>query len=273
MTRASRSRRALRLGRTARISENGGVSEHGDERKNPGTEAGSGEQPHAAERGSSRVADVRADGGPVKDLYDDAPPITLTPNQAKRASSTARGMLIATGATIAVVLPVYFLNPTYTAETYRRDIDVETVARQAAGDAGYLPAAPALPEGWSSNYARWVTGRSDGVDFWEVGYLTSDGGFIQLSQTDDANPTWTAQRVGDAQVSGARTIGGLEWELLDASSGDTVLRSDVDGSTVILNGEATLTEFDTMGEAVIEDVRQNVVEEAERLSSSDTDGS
>ena len=207
------------------------------------------------------------------ELNDDAPPITLTPNQAKRASSTARGMLIATGATIAVVLPVYFLNPTYTAETYRRDIDVETVARQAAGDAGYLPAAPALPDDWTSNYARWVSGRSDGVDFWEVGFLTADTGFIQLTQTDDANPTWTAQRVGDPQVSGTRSIGGLEWELLDAPDGDTVLTAKVDGATVILNGEASLTEFDTIGAAVIDEVRRNAVEEAERLSSSDTDGS
>lgn len=181
-------------------------------------------------------------------------------------------MLLATAATIAVVLPVYFLNPTYTAETYRRDIDVDTVARQAAGDAGYLPAAPSLPEGWTSNYARWVTGRSDAVDFWEVGYLTTDTGFVQLTQTDDANPTWVAQRIGNAQVSGTRTIGGLEWELLDAPEGDTVLRSEVDGATVILNGDATLTEFDVLGEAVIEDVRQNAIEEAERLSSSQADG-
>ena len=207
------------------------------------------------------------------ELNDDSPPITLTPNQAKRASSTARGMLLATGATIAVVLPVYFLNPTYTAETYRRDVDVSTVARQAAGDAGYLPVAPTLPDDWSSNYARWVTGRSDGVDFWEVGFLTADTGFIQLTQTDDANPTWTAQRIGDAQLSGTRTIAGLEWDLLDASNGDTVLTSEVDGATVILNGEAALTEFDTLGEAVVEDVRQNAVDEAERLSSADAEDS
>ncbi|MEC5200115.1 hypothetical protein RCH21_002358 [Arthrobacter sp. PL16] len=254
------------------------MSNQGEERDTRATEAGSGHD-GAGHDGAGhddtgrRTQQAAADARLEAELNDDAPPITLTPNQAKRASSTARGMLIATGATIAVVLPVYFLNPTYTAETYRRDIDVATVARQAAGDAGYLPAAPGLPEDWSSNYARWVTGRSDGVDYWEVGFLTADTGFIQLTQTDDANPTWVAQRVGDAQVSGTRTIGGIEWQLLDAPDGDTVLTSEVDGSTVILNGEASLTEFDTMGGAVIEDVRQNAVEEAERLSSSDTDGS
>lgn len=262
--------RRARLGGTLRISENGPVSTQGGERDITG--AGNG--PVEGQDGAGDRARRAADAARLEaELNDDAPPITLTPNQAKRASSSARGMLIATGATIAVVLPVYFLNPTYTAETYQRDIDVSTIARQAAGDAGYLPASPDLPEGWSSNYARWVTGRSDGVDFWEVGFLTSDTGFIQLTQTDDANPTWTAQRIGDAQVSGTRTIGGLDWELLDAPNGDSVLTSEIDGSTVILNGEASLTEFDTMGEAVIDDVRRNAVEEAERLSSSDTDGS
>ena len=239
----------LRLGEAGSIGENEDVSEQDDERR------------------TSDAARLEAE------LNDDAPPITLTPNQAKRASSTARGMLLATAATIAVVLPVYFLNPTYTAETYRRDIDVSTVARQAAGDAGYLPVAPTLPDDWTSNYARWVTGRSDGVDFWEVGFLTGDTGFIQLTQTDDANPTWTAQRVGDAQLSGTRTIAGLEWDLLDASNGDTVLTSEVDGATIILNGEAALTEFDTLGEAVVEGVRQNAVDEAERLSSADAEDS
>lgn len=244
------------------------MSDGDDERTGPATGARPADgQDGVAGRAPGHSAEAELDA----DLDDDAPPITLTSSQAKRASSTARGMLIATGATIAVVLPVYFLNPSYTAETYRRNIDVATVARQAAGDAGYLPAAPELTD-WTSNYARWVTGRSDGVDFWEVGFLTSDAGFIQLTQTDDANPTWVAQRIGDAQVSGARTIGDLEWELLDAPGGDTVLMTDVDGSTVILNGEAELTEFDSLGAATIEDIRENEAEEADRVSSADADG-
>ncbi|WP_262364345.1 DUF4245 domain-containing protein [Arthrobacter echini] len=241
------------------------MNDQDDGRGTPGTGARPADGQDAAQR--APLPDARGQ----EERDDDAPPITLTSSQAKRASSTARGMLIATGATIAVVLPVYFLNPTYTADTYRRDIDVGTVARQAAGDAGYLPAAPELQD-WYSNYARWVTGRSDGVDYWEVGFLTPDSGFIQLTQTDDANPTWVAQRIGDAQISGTRTIDDLEWELLDAPDGDTVLRTDVDGSTVILNGEAELSEFDSLGAATVEDIRQNEIEEAERLSSSNPAG-
>ena len=259
----------VRLGGGAGISENGGVSDQGDERSTPAPRDTPTEGPPAPGSAAGRAAEesrLRAE------LYDDAPPISLTPNQAKRVSATARGMLLATGATLAVVLPVYFLNPTHTADTYRSNIDVDNVARQAAGDAGYLPAAPDLPEGWSSNYARWLSGRTSGVAFWEVGYLTADNGFIQLTQTDASNPTWESQRIGSAQVSGSRSIGGEEWELLDAANGDTVLRTDLDGVTIILNGPAELTDFDTLGDAVVQEVEQNAVDEAERLSSAEADG-
>jgi hypothetical protein len=178
----------------------------------------------------------------------------LTPAQAKRANSTVVGMIMAVAATLAIVIPVILLNPTHTAETYRRNIDVGRVADQAAGDAGYDPAAPQLPQEWSSNFARWTSGTGDGVDYWEVGYLTGAGGFIQLTQTAEGNPSWTAQRVGQAQVSGARTIEGVEWDLYDASNGDTVLTSEVEGSTLVLSGEADLAEFDVLAKAVLADL-------------------
>ncbi len=183
-----------------------------------------------------------------------APKPVLTPAQAKRANSTVVGMVMAVAATVAIVVPVVLINPTHTAETYQRDIDVDRVAGQAAGDAGYEPAAPELPEEWNSNFARWTSGTSDGVDYWEVGYLTPDKGFIQFTQTVEGNPSWTAQQAGEAQVSGGRTIGGVEWELLDASNGDTVLTSEVEGSTLILSGEADLAEFDVLAKAVLADV-------------------
>lgn len=250
------------------MSENGGergASSSPDDGPE-GRPDGRADRDGAAARRASE-AELRAE------LYDDAPPITLTPNQAKRVSSTARGMLIATGATLAVVLPVYFLNPSRTADSYERDIDVPSIALEAQDDAGYRPAAPDLPEDWSSNYARWNSGLSSGVAFWEVGYLTADDGFIQLTQTDEANPTWVSQRLGAAQVSGARTVADVDWELLDAPNGDTVLTSEVEGTTVILDGPAGLDEFDVMGEAVVAKIRENAADpSAPDESSTGTDG-
>ncbi|MHA7277297.1 DUF4245 domain-containing protein [Arthrobacter sp. Hz1] len=178
----------------------------------------------------------------------------LTPKQAKRANSTVIGMLIAIAATFGLVLPVLLLNPTHTAETYARDIDVQNVSAEAAEIAGYTPLAPELPAGWTSNFARWNAGGSDGVPFWEVGYLTPERQFIQLTQTDSANPTWTAQRLDDAQVSGQRTIKTVDWELLDSSSGDSFLTTEVDDFTLILNGTADLAEFDVLGTAILEEL-------------------
>lgn len=198
-------------------------------------------------------SNTSADGDPRPDADQQFTPV-LTPKQAKRANSTVIGMLIAVAATFGLVLPVLLLNPTHTAETYARDIDVPNVSAEAADIAGYSPLAPDLPEGWTSNFARWNPGGSDGVPFWEVGYLTPERQFIQLTQTDSANPTWTAQRLDGTQQSGQRTVGTLDWELFDSSSGDSFLTTETGEFTLILNGTADLAEFDVLGEAILEDL-------------------
>jgi hypothetical protein len=177
----------------------------------------------------------------------------LTPKQAKRANATVIGMLIALGLSLAVVLPVLLLNPTHTAETYQRDIDVQEVSAQATDVAGYQPLAPGLPAGWTSNFARWNAGGTDGVPYWEVGYLTPEKQFIQLTQTDSANPTWLAQRTGQ-NVSGTREVAGTSWKLLDNPSGDTVLLAETGAFTLILNGTADLAEFDVLAAAATEEL-------------------
>lgn len=179
----------------------------------------------------------------------------LTAKQAKRANASSIGMFIATAVTLALVLFVVLLNPTHTAQTYSRDVDVATVASEAEDAAGYLPVAADLPDGWTSNYARWNGSASDGVAFWEVGYLTPDREFIQVTQTDGSNPTWLSQRLDGAQASGQRVIDGVTWELLDSTSGDTFLTTEVDGFTLVLNGTADLTQFDVLAGAVLDQVQ------------------
>ncbi|MFJ6281011.1 DUF4245 domain-containing protein [Arthrobacter subterraneus] len=180
-------------------------------------------------------------------------PVTpvLTAKQAKRANASSIGMFIATAVTLGLVLIVVLLNPTHTAETYTRDVDVATVASQAEDAAGYPPAAAELPDGWTSNYARWTGTASDGVAFWEVGYLTPEREFIQVTQTNNSNPTWLSQRLDDAVPSGQRVIDGVTWELLDSASGDVFLTTEQDGFTLILNGTADLAQFDVLGSAVL----------------------
>lgn len=196
------------------------------------------------------------DNGRVSETQEDqqSAPVTpvLTAKQAKRANASSIGMFIATAVTLALVFFVVLLNPTHTAETYTRDVDVATIAAEAEDAAGYLPAAPELPEGWTSNYARWTGATADGVAFWEVGYLTPERQFIQVTQTNNSNPTWLSQRLDAAEPAGQRVIDGVTWELFDSSSGDAFLTAEQDGFTLILNGTTDLAQFDVVGSAVLD---------------------
>ena len=185
---------------------------------------------------------------------DPETPVTpvLTAKQAKRANATVIGMLIATGLTVLLVLVPVLLNPAPKATT--RNVDVRSIAAQAAGDAGYAPLAPELPQGWSSNYARWEATNSSGVPVWEVGYLTPETDFIRLSQTNAGNPTWIAQTSGDSLVAGERNAGGKTWELRDSTNGEASMVLELNGLTVVLTGEADLAEFDVLAEAVVRDL-------------------
>ena len=93
----------------------------------------------------------------------------------------------------------------------------------AADTAGFTPVAPALPDGWYANYARWNPPGADGVAFWDVGYVTAANTFIALRQSVTANPTWTAEQAQNAPVTGTRTIDGHDWELRDKPKGDRSL--------------------------------------------------
>jgi hypothetical protein len=177
----------------------------------------------------------------------------LTAKQANRAKAPVVGMLIAVGLTLAVLLPVMFLNPGSKPEVYQRNIDVPGVALQAESTAGYLPLSADLPEGWTSNYARWNTGGTAQVPAWEVGYLTPGNQYIGLIQTDKANPTWISQATDNAPVTGERTVGAA-WELRDAGEGERSLVLERDGFTVILSGTADLDEFDVLATAVVDEL-------------------
>lgn len=170
---------------------------------------------------------------------------------AKRANASVIGMIIALAISIAVFLPVVLLNPAPKTGGYRPDIDVSAVARNAAGVAGFTPAAPETGGAYRANYARWESGSGNGVPAWEVGYLTPKESFIALVQTRQANPTWLLQETNNAPVTGTRAAGGHEWELRDTGKGDRSMVLVHGGTTVILSGPAQLDEFSVLAAAVV----------------------
>nr|WP_269211968.1 DUF4245 domain-containing protein [Zhihengliuella flava] len=179
----------------------------------------------------------------------------MTQAQAKRANQTLKGMVISVLLTLAVVIPVMFLNPFNQENNFDPNVDVDAVAAQAEQAASFTPVVAEVPPEWTANFARWKSGTSDGVSYWEVGYLTTDEGFVWIKQTDAANPTWISQHADSAPVTGSRSIGGVDWEERETLDEDGVrsvtLVGEVAGTTVLLNSDSGSEDLKTAAEAVI----------------------
>ncbi|WP_136609446.1 DUF4245 domain-containing protein [Sinomonas albida] len=175
----------------------------------------------------------------------------LTPAAAKRANASVIGMIMALAVSLLAVIPVLLLAANPQTPVQRPAIDVAAIAAQAKGTAGFSPAAPQLPAGYSANYARWETGASDGISHWDVGWVTPKQQFVSIVQTASANPTWISQEVKQAPKTGTRMAGGVEWTLYDKPGVEKSYVGTVAGTTVVVSGSAAFDEFDVVASAVV----------------------
>lgn len=180
----------------------------------------------------------------------------ITEKQAARINAPARNMVISMIVMVLLLLPVIWLMPQPNKNPYRPTVDLPVIAYEASAQAGY-PVAAAEQEGWHYNYARWNTGQADGINYWSTGQVTPSNDFIELIQATGTNPTWLAQTVGQAVPEATVQAGGVDWDvrsLVDAddkSKVTTFYIGEVDGTTVILKGEAEAAEFQALAEATV----------------------
>ncbi|MET4094517.1 hypothetical protein ABIB51_001432 [Arthrobacter sp. UYCu712] len=210
---------------------------------------------------TSPAAPATPGGGAAQGAAGEAgqPPVkpVIAPGAAKRANASVIGMMIALVLSIAAFLPIVLMNPSPKTDGYRPDIDVSSIAGNAADVAGFTPVAPATGDTFRPNYARWESGTASGVPTWEVGYVTPKESFIGLVQTRQSNPTWLLQQVKNAPVTGTRNAGGRDWELRDTGKGEKSMVLAHRGTTVILSGTAQLDEFTVLGAAVVQSLDSN----------------
>lgn len=183
----------------------------------------------------------------------------ITEKQARRLNAPVQGMLISMAVLLLLVLPFVWLQPRPDAQPYRPDVDVAQEASYVADDSPFPPAVPEPGEDWSANYARWNPGAAQGVPFWEIGWASPQGSFIGLVQTSLANPTWLAQQTETIPATATVEAGGVPWDVhvREASRNQkalTVYTGEVNGSTVVLKGDAPAAELDDLASAVAEDL-------------------
>ncbi len=178
------------------------------------------------------------------------PKPVITDKQAKRLNAPIGGMILSILVCGLAFLPIWLLNAFPEEDTYQRDINVSAEASRAAAVAGFAPLAPELPDGWTSNFARWTAGGTDGVAHWQVGYVTAENEFLSITQTSEANPTWLAHQTEQAPVVGKHDVAGYSWEIRHQPEVDRSLVLERQGTTVIISGSASDQEFDILAAAV-----------------------
>lgn len=184
----------------------------------------------------------------------------ITEKQARRINAPARNMVISMVVMILLVIPVVWLMPQPNKNPYRPSVDVPAVAYAASQEAGY-PVAAAQQEGWHYNYARWNANQADGINYWQTGQVTPSSQFIELTQAKDTNATWVANITDRAVTEGTAQVGGVEWEMRSAVDPDdkekitTFYIGEIDGTTVILQGQAEHAEFQLLAEETVKYMR------------------
>lgn len=209
------------------------------------------------------VTEQTPQSGPAENPQpeDDQPTPQITQSQAKRLMTPMVSMIITMGVLAGILAAVWFMNPEPDV-TYTRDEDVAEAAEWADGVAEYSPIAPEVPEGWTANYARWETRAEFDVDVWEVGYTTDAVAFVGFAQSDNANPAWVNEETDQAPVEGTQEISGFTVEVRETNGRQFYVLdaedNDVDGTTVIIGGDAGEEEFGQAAEAILESVGRDI---------------
>lgn len=188
---------------------------------------------------------------------EDTPTPQLTQSQVKRLRQPIIGVVITVAITLAAVFAVMGLRPERDV-TFTPDVDVEEAAGWTSDVADYTAIVPDVPEEWTANYARWENRAELGVTAWEVGYSVEEQSFLSFAQTDEPNPAWVNDQTRQISATGEETVDGLTFEVRENDERKYyVLDSEantVDGTAIVLGGEATAEQFDIFLRAVTESI-------------------
>ena len=175
----------------------------------------------------------------------DAAPASATQEPpARRGMGTLPAMVVSMVVILAAVVAWMALVPRVS-EINQPALDVTSVARQVRGETSWQISQAQLPAGWKATSVRF-TPAGDGLRTWHVGYLSPEGNYISIDQTQAATDVWVAAETANGKAEGTVAAGGATWQKL--SSPSTLQRSLLskgsgDGLTTVLSGTAPYTQL------------------------------
>ncbi len=173
---------------------------------------------------------------------------------ARRGLGNLRSMVISMVVIMAAVLAWVAMVPRVH-EVSQPAVNVTSVAMQVRQETGWAISQPQLPAGWKATNARFDS-AADGVRTWHAGYLSPDGQYLSIDQTEGrgASDNWISARTSNGQAEGTMFAGGRKWQEL--SSQDILQRSLVSkgpgarGLTTVLSGTAPYTQLAQFAEVL-----------------------
>lgn len=151
----------------------------------------------------------------------------------RRGRQTARDLLLSLGVVAGFVLFLVVMVARPQPQEIR-EVDPAPMLAAARQQADYPVLAPgSLSDEWRATSARF-TGNPDGSTTWFLGYVTPQGEYVGVAQSDGRAAEFIEQQTAEGQAVGQQTAAGRTWQQYQADNGDTSLvASDKDVTTVV----------------------------------------
>ncbi len=145
-----------------------------------------------------------------------------------RERKTVNNLVFSLLVSLGLVLVIFLMVPRGTGGFAEHEVNVASLAADAAPSAGRELAAPEVPDAWKAKQAELRGG--DGVTAWQINYTTVDEAtgveaYAAVAQafTPDGvavDDVWIAQQLEQQAPTGSETLGGLDWISYDHSDRD-----------------------------------------------------
>jgi hypothetical protein len=161
------------------------------------------------------------------------------------------------GAVVAAIFLVVVVQRPEVQGPIRPEVDVDQVLSDVRLGAPFSVLEPATPDGWTPNSA-WFEAAGTGAvasdvggSVLHVGYLTPDGSYVQVRQTDADRAVAVAEWVESSAGGGSVTLGDRSWQELQDAAGETVGLVTTNGdATVVVSGKADPAELEELAAAL-----------------------
>jgi hypothetical protein len=186
------------------------------------------------------------------------------PSKPPRSAMTVRDMIVAVGvlALIVVVLGGITRGCSFSPGGPSIDsgalpvVDAPTELRALAPDVPFALRVPAVPPGWRSNAVDQE--RLDPADptagrAVRTGYLTPEGRYLRLVQSDGTEEALLASETGAAAVpaQGATDVGGLVFVVHGGPDDEPIWTGELDGVRILITGSGVEADYQALAGAVL----------------------